>query len=99
MSIEASCGSREGPCSEHVVARALLIRGFEEEPMETSKTTLASELKGVQGVLDEIRLQAHLAALDAKQKWPDLERRVEALESHGAKAWAEIRAAYRDLTS
>ena len=46
----------------------------------TTTTSLRSRLDSLKVVRDEIRVQLHLAGLDARSEWDKIERRLENLE-------------------
>ena len=48
--------------------------------MSESNTSESSHLDGLRQLRDEIRLKVHLAALDTRQKWDELEQKLEAFE-------------------
>jgi hypothetical protein len=56
--------------------------------MTTPNTTPGTSLDSLKVVRDEIRLQVHLAGLDARTAWDKLERRFEQLEAESQRAGA-----------
>ena len=69
--------------------------------MTESKSKLEDEVrKGIaelETMRDEIRVNLHLAALDAKDKWRDLEPRVEHVKTFAREATKAARDEVRDL--
>jgi hypothetical protein len=48
--------------------------------MSDTTSTESSSLDGLRQIRDEIRLKIHLAALETRQKWQELEQQLESLE-------------------
>jgi hypothetical protein len=60
---------------------------------ETSKrlrSELEQNLQQLQALRDEVRLKAHLAKQDMKDRWRELEPRVTALVDQAAKSASEV---------
>lgn len=51
---------------------------------------LARDVDELIGLRDEVRLKVHLASLDAKETWKDLEERLAAVQEHASSHKDEI---------
>lgn len=80
----------------------------QHEPPPSVRHTVQEVLTEIQTLRDEIRVRIHLAGMDAKTSWSELEPRLEALEAQakGAKdnaahalrqTAAELVTAYKNL--
>lgn len=67
------------------------------EIKEGLREGLEAQIKVLHGLREEIRLQMHLASLEAKSKWQELEPQVERLETMAQNAGDSARALGSDL--
>jgi hypothetical protein len=69
--------------------------------MVDDKEEIRRQLEGVlvelQAIRDEIRVRIHLAGMDLKDKWKELESRVEEIERQRPEATQKLRDAAADL--
>lgn len=71
------------------------------EPIETTalKGEARKALDTLQSLRDEIRLQIHLAGMDAKDRWRELEPRIETALGRAAEGGSELgKTLLQDLT-
>jgi hypothetical protein len=73
------------------VAHALHCKRAEEHPMESSnQDDLAKQLRAVlnelSGLRDEARVKLHLASMDARESWKQLETAIEDTEREAAQS-------------
>ena len=54
------------------------------KPSDAIRDLITTKLADLRTMRDEIKLKAHLAGMDAKQSWSELEPRLEALEREAA---------------
>lgn len=58
---------------------------------ENLRATLKNDVAELERLRDEIRLRVHLAGMDAKSAWKELEPRVDALEQNVAAEGNEVK--------
>lgn len=66
-------------------------------PNPALKNEVQHDLAELRQVADEIRLKIHLASLDAKSAWHDLEKKLELLEEKAGHEGDHIADATREL--
>ena len=57
---------------------------------DTMHTEMAANLERLRALRDDVRLKLHLATMDVKDRWRELEPRVTAVVNQAAKSTAKV---------